>query len=196
MPALRASRNEFVLIRAIRVKGNPCSSVFIRGQIRLRTSSEESSASNWATVFPCPDKIRSGAISFNGSSTNRRRCARGCGKTSSGVSRVSGPNAIKSKSSGRGSFGTILVCRPNSFSSTRSFCSNDSGVSPSRASKPTTAFTNSGEPGGQSTGEVCHNEDLRIGRSEQFCSRTIASRMIRRESPRLEPNATNASFGF
>ena len=63
-------------------------------------------------------------------------------------------------------------------------------VSSFRGTRPTTAFTNIGEPGGQSTGDVCQSEDLRIGRSEKFCSRAIASKMIRRESPRLEPNAT------
>ena len=45
----------------------------------------------------------------------------------------------------------------------RNFSSNDSGVSSARGTKPTTAFTNIGEPGGQSTGDVCQSEDLRIG---------------------------------
>ena len=83
--------------------------------------------------------------------------------------------------------------RPNSFSSLRSFSSNDSGVSPVLAARPTTAFTNGGESGGQFTGDVCQSEDLRIGWLEKFCSRAIASKTIWRESPRLEPSATNAS---
>ena len=86
-----------------------------------------------------------------------------------------------------------LAERPNSFSSARSFLSSDSGVSPFRGTSPTTAFTKFGDPGGQFTGDVCHSEDLRIGWSEKFCSRAIASKMICRESPRLEPSATTAS---
>jgi hypothetical protein len=59
---------------------------------------------------------------------------------------------------------------------------------------PTTAFTNDGEFGGQFTGDVCHKEDLRIGASEKFCKRAIASKIIFRESPRFEPSATKASI--
>ena len=55
------------------------------------------------------------------------------------------------------------AARPNSFSSPRSFFSNDSGVSSACGTRPATAFTNFGESGGQSTGEVCQSEDLRIG---------------------------------
>src|SRR5262249_435375 len=50
-----------------------------------------------------PGSTKSGAISQSGSSTKRRRCARGWGKVRVGVPRVSRPNAIKSRSSGRGS---------------------------------------------------------------------------------------------
>ena len=84
-------------------------------------SSLRNPANNSETVFPCPGKINSGAISLNGWSTNRRTSARGCGKINSGVIRVSAPKAIKSKSSGRGSFKTFLGRRPNSFSSVQVF---------------------------------------------------------------------------
>ena len=36
-------------------------------------------------------------------------------------------------------------------------------VSPTRGTKPTTAFTNNGEPGGQSTGVDSQREDLMMG---------------------------------
>lgn len=89
----------------------------------------------------------------------------------------------------------VFGARPNSISSSRNFFNSDSGVSSFRGIKPTAAFANFGEFGGQSTGDVCHNEDLRIGESEIFCSRAIASKIICRESPRFEPRATIAKVG-
>ncbi len=151
-------------------------------------------ASNCETVFVWPGKINSGAISPNGCSTNLRSGARGCGKINSGELLTSFPKAIKSKSSGRGSLRTFFGNRPNSFSRACNFFNKDSGVSSFRGTKPTTAFTNFGESGGQSTGVVCQKEDLRIGATEIFCNRASASKRICRESPRFEPSATMAKF--
>jgi len=158
----------------------------------LTFSEEVNCASNSATDPPCPGKTRSGAISANGSRTNRRRWARGCGSVNSGVARISLLNAIKSRSSGRASFRTFLGMRPNSFSSVWSFLSKDSGVSLLRGASPTTAFTKFGEPGGQSTGALSKSDDFRSGWSDNSCNRSIACKIRRRESPRFEPNAMNA----
>ena len=86
-------------------------------------------ASNSRTFFFWPGKIKEGAISFKGSSTNRRKCARGCGKTNSSEFLVSDPNTIKSKSNGRASFITFFGILPNSFSKACNFLNNPSGVS-------------------------------------------------------------------
>lgn len=57
----------------------------------------------------------------------------------------------------------FLWLAPNSFSIACNLTSRDFGVSRAPATSPTTAFTNGGEPGGQSTGEVCQSEDLTSG---------------------------------
>lgn len=155
-------------------------------------SPDGSPASNSEAVFPCPGKTKFGAISFSGCKTNFRKCARGCGRTKSFVSRLSSPNAIKSRSSARGSFKSFFGVLPNSFSSTFNFCIKDSGVSPVLGTKATAAFTNFGESGGQSTGDVCHNEDCKSGSSENFWSCAMASRTVFCEAPRFEPRATIA----
>ena len=140
-----------------------------------------------------PGKIRSAAISLKGCNTKRRSTARGWGSVSSGVDRVSLPNAIKSKSKGRGSLSTDFGWRPNSFCSACSLTSSVSGVSPARGHRPTAAFTNGGEPGGQSTGEVCHSEDLSTGFADNSANRSIASRRMFCESPRFDPRAINTN---
>jgi len=60
------------------------------------------------------------------------------------------------------------------------------------------AFTNFAEFGGQSTGVVCQSEDLWIGSLDKHSNPAIAAKMICRESPKLEPSATQAisDFGF
>src|SRR6185437_9664359 len=98
-------------------------------------------------------------------------------------------NAIKSKSSGRGSFRTFFGARPNSFSSVCNFANNDSGVSPPFGVSAATAFKNIGDPGGQSTGVVSKNEDLAIGPADNSRSRSIARVSTLRESPRFDPKA-------
>ncbi len=163
-------------------------------QSRLRTSSVWRPASSSPTVFVWPGRMRAGAISFSGSSTKRRRCARGCGSVSWGVERSSEPNAMRSRSSGRGSFKTTLGRRPNSLSIDCSLSSRDSGVSPGSGVRRTTALTNSGEPGGQSTGELCHNDEAMNALRARPRSAAMASRMTVAESPRLEPRATTASW--
>ena len=155
-------------------------------------SSGGRSRSNCATVAVLPGRIRSGAISLNGCSTNRRRCARGWGSVSSLVDRTSSPKAIKSKSNGRGAFRIVLGPRPNSFSSSRNTASRDSGVSPARGVNPAMALMKSGEPGGQSTGAVRHREDINKGDADSVCSRSMACRRIWHELPIFEPRAMNA----
>jgi len=150
-------------------------------------------ASSRVTLWIWPGRTNSGAISLRGCSTKRLTCARGWGKLRLGVARLSGPKAIRSRSSGRGSFKTFLGCRPNSFSMACSLTSRVSGVSSARGVNPTTAFTNCGEPAGQSTGLVCHREDLRIGPSDSSWSRRIARRTLPFASPTFAPNATNAT---
>ena len=162
----------------------------------MTVSSAGSPASSCKTVSDWPGKIKSGAISLNGCKTNLRWNARGCGKIKSGKCRTSVLNVIKSKSSGRGSLRIIFGRRPNSFSSACNFSSKVSGVSFVRGVKLTTAFTNFGESGGQSTGDVCHSEEFRFGVSENCCSRVNADKIFFCESPRLEPRATKASFEF
>jgi len=54
---------------------------------------------------------------------------------------------------------------------------------------------NFGESGGQSTGDVCQSEDLKMGESEKSCNRASALRIIGCESPRFEPSATKAHAG-
>lgn len=159
-------------------------------QSLLKTSSVLSSASSSRTGFDCPGRINSGAISFNGCSTNRRKCARGCGKVSRGVESFSEPNAMRSRSSGLGSFSTTFGRRPNSRSIACNLSSNVSGVSSGRGVNAATAFTNSGESGGQSTGVVCHSEDAMKSDGARERSCPIASRRTTTESPRLEPSAT------
>lgn len=117
-------------------------------------------------------------------------CARGCGKVSRGVERVSAPNVMRSRSSGRGSFSTTFGRRPNSFSIACNWSNNVSGVSSGRGVNATTAFTNSGESGGQSTGVLCQKEDATKSDEARERSRAIASRRTATESPRLEPSAT------
>lgn len=146
-------------------------------------------------VFPCPGKRKFGAISASGSRTNRRKWARGCGRVSAGVVRISLPKAIKSRSSGRGSFNIFFGVRPNSFSRFCSFARRDSGDSPLRGTRVTAALTNFGEPAGQSTGAVSKSGDFLTGWSESSCNRSIARKMTSRESPRLEPSAIYAVSG-
>ena len=102
---------------------------------------------------PAPAKPNPARFRSKAASTNRRRCARGCGRINSGELRVSVPNAIKSKSSGRGSFRTFLGGGRIPFPVRAVFSATIRGVSFSSGIKPTTAFTNFGEPGGQSTGD-------------------------------------------
>ncbi len=156
-------------------------------------SSGGSRRSSLATLCVWPGRIRSGAISLSGCSTKRLWCARGWGRVNSGVARVSLPNAIRSKSSGRGSLRTCFGRRPNAFSRACNLASNDSGVSPARGTNPTTAFTKAGDPGGQSTGEVCQSEDRKRGPSDSSPRSIIPSRIFPWESPRFAPSATIAS---
>src|SRR5207249_11954464 len=72
---------------------------------------------------------------------------------------------------------------------------SDSGVSPDRGARATTAFMNGGEPGGQSTGMVRQRVDCSKGWSENSCRRAIAARTIAGESPRFEPRAMIARCG-
>src|SRR5208283_2094395 len=51
-----------------------------------------------------------------------------------------------------------------------------------------------GEPGGQSTGVVCHSEDLSSGPSDNSSNCLIARRMFPRESFRFDPSAMIANF--
>ncbi len=149
------------------------------------------------TGFCCPEITKAGASSARGARTNRRRCARGCGRKSADEVLCSDRKVMRSRSSGRASFNTTLGWRPNSRSSASKNARRDSGVSLARGIKPTTAFINGGEPGGQSTGSVFHKEDFASGKSEQACNRLIAAARIVFESPRLEPKATYAqSDGF
>jgi hypothetical protein len=161
---------------------------------RTSVSFVERDCSQSTILLVCPGKIKSGAISLSGCNTNRRKCARGCGNVKVSVIRISCPKAIRSRSSGRGSLRTCLGRRPKSFSIARNFASRLSGVSPGPGTSATTAFTNGGEPGGQSTGEVCQREDFESGAVESCCTCSIAARRIPEESPRFEPSATNA-FG-
>ena len=164
-------------------------------QIRVTVSSAGSAASNSATVFPCPGKINSGAISLNGCKhkppqmrarmrqNQFRRIARFISERNQ--IQIQRARLVENYFWLRGQ---ILFPMPAIFpAATPAF-------RPRAEPRPTTAFTNFGEPGGQSTGDVCQSEDLRIGASENFCSRAIASKMICRESPRFEPSATKASF--
>ena len=65
---------------------------------------------------------------------------------------------------------------------------------PLAATKPTTAFTKTGEPGGQSTGVVCQSEDLSKGRFETAPAAAASPRStFCRESPRFDPSATIAN---
>jgi hypothetical protein len=112
---------------------------------------------------------------------------------SSGVFRTASPNAIRSRSNGLASFRTFFTCRPNAFSMPCSCRSNVSGVSFSFGASATAAFTNGGEPGGQSTGKVCQSDDFRIGAAESRCSSSNASRMSWTDLPRLDPSATRAT---
>ena len=96
---------------------------------------------------------------------------------------------------GRASFITVLGRRPRSHSSVNSFITSESAVSPGRGVSATAAFTNGGEPGGQSTGAVGQSEDLRMGVAENFCNLSKACRISAAESPRLEPRAISAVVG-
>ena len=120
------------------------------------------------TVWVWPGKTNFGANSLSGCSTNPRWCALGCGSTRSLLWRNSRPNTIKSKSSGRGSFGISFGRRPNSFSRACNLASSDSGLSPSFGTSPTAALMNTGDPGGQSTGEVWRDQDCTIDASAKF----------------------------
>src|SRR5581483_7598457 len=154
------------------------------------------SRSNSATLLICPGSTNSGAISLNGCNTNLRSCARGCGNTRRSVLRRSSPNAIKSKSNGRASFNTCFGLRPNTFSNSCNFPSSDSGVSPARGFRATTAFTNGGDPGGQSTGLVSQSDDAFTGSSDRSPNRAIARRMAPWGFPRFAPNAMMATSSF
>ena len=140
----------------------------------------------------CPGNTISGANSLSGCSTNRRWCARGCGRINKGELRVSLPKAIKSKSNRRGSLRILLDFRPNSCSNACRLECKVSGVSSACGRRLTTAFTNGREPGGQFTGVVRQREDLRSGASESCCSRTMACRRISTELPRFEPSEITA----
>src|SRR5437879_9398785 len=89
----------------------------------------------------------------------------------------------------RGSFSTFLGLRPSCFSRACNFAKRDSGVSPARGTMPITALIKDGEPDGQSTGAVSHNDDFCSGTSESFCSSSMALSTFLSASPRLEPRA-------
>ena len=77
------------------------------------------------------------------------------------------PNAIKSKSSGRGSFRTFFGRRPNSFSSACNFASSDSGVSSFARHQPDDRIhEHSATPADNPPATFATSEDLSIGRSE------------------------------
>jgi len=143
-------------------------------------------------LWLCPGRIPWGAISANGSSTKRRRQARGWGSVNWEEDRTSRPKLMRSRSSGRGSFSACFGRRPKSRSHCCSVAKSVSGVWPARSARPTTAFRKEGEPGGQSTGAVSQRDDFRRGSSDRVWSRSIAARRIASESPRLEPRAMKA----
>jgi hypothetical protein len=64
-----------------------------------------------------------------------------------------------------------------------------SGVSLLPDNRATTAFTKTGDSGGQSTGAVCQSEDRRKGFSDTPSNRLIACRMFSWASPRFAPKA-------
>ena len=153
----------------------------------VRISADASLARSCRTLWVWPGKMKSGAISLRGSSTNFRKCARGCGRVSAGLWRISGPKLMRSKSSRRASFNTCLGRRPNSTSKACSWASNDSGDSPALTCKPAQAFTKGGDPGGQSTGVLCQSEERTRGASDSCCNRARAASRVGGESPRFYP---------
>ena len=85
--------------------------------------------------------------------------------------RCSSLKAMRSRSSGRGSFMTTLGCRPNCTSSACNFSNNDSGVSLSNGVNAAVALMKSGESGGQSTGVLRHREDCEWASGKAFSIR-------------------------
>jgi hypothetical protein len=88
--------------------------------------------------------------------------------------------------------------RPNFASSWFSLRIRECGVSPGSGLKPTTAFINGGDPGGQSTGVVLMSADLNSGAADNDCKRAIALPTISSESPRFDPSAmkTRSSYSM